>query len=273
MATTSKGGSTTRRTTVRTFAEKRARREPLVVVTAYDFPQALAVDAAGVDAVLVGDSLAMTVLGRSDTHTLAATMDEMIHHTKAVSRGAARAMVVGDMPFMSYQSGPRETLKNASRFLREGGAQAVKLEWGVDSLAATRLLVGNGIPVMGHLGFTPQHLHRFGGYRVQGKDRGSAARMVRDAKALEKAGAFAIVLELVPAELARKVTRAVKVPTIGIGAGPHCSGQVQVLHDLAGMNPGFRPRHAKAYADLHGALRAAVARYASEVRGGVFPPS
>jgi len=258
-----------KRVTVKTFGEKKAAGQPIVMVTAYDYPQALAVDEAGVDAVLVGDSLTMTTLGRPDT--LSATMGEMIHHTRAVSKGVKRALVIGDMPFMSYQVSPRETLQNASRFLKEAGAQAVKLEWGSDALSATKLLVGNGIPVMGHLGFTPQHLNRFGGYGVQGKDRKSATDMIRAAKSLERAGAFSIVLELVPEDLARRITVALRVPTIGIGAGPYCSGQVQVLHDLAGMNPDFRPKHAKAYADLHGVLKDAVSRYAREVRGKLFP--
>ncbi len=259
-----------KKTTVRTFQEMRAAGEPIVMVTAYDTPQAQAVDAAGVDAVLVGDSLAMTVLGRGDT--LGVTLDEMVHHTRAVSRGVKNAMVIADMPFMSCQVSPRETLQNAARLIQKGGAQAVKIEWSVDTLAATRLLVGNGIPVMGHLGLTPQHVNCFGGYRIQGKDRRSAARMIQRAKALEKAGVFSIVLELVPPPLARKITRSVRVPTIGIGAGPLCSGQVQVLHDLAGMCPGFRPKHAKVYANLFRALRSATSRYVSDVRNRRFAP-
>ena len=258
-----------KRVTVKTFAEKKKAGEPIVVVTAYDFPQALACDAAGVDAVLVGDSVANTTLGRPDT--LSMTMDEMIHHTRAVGRAVKRTLVIGDMPFMSYQSSSRETLRNASRFLKEGGAQAVKLEWGADALAATRLLVGNGIPVMGHLGFTPQHVHRLGGARIQGKGKPAAAAMVKNAKALQAAGVFSVVLELLPPDLARRLTKALKIPTIGIGAGPHTSGQVQVLHDLAGMDPGFKPRHSRVYADLYSSLRTAVERYARDVRRGRFP--
>lgn len=257
-----------KRLSVTTFSEKWKRREPIVVVTAYDYPQALAADAAGVDAVLVGDSVANTTLGRPDT--LSMTMDEMIHHTKAVSAGVKRAMVIGDMPFMSYQGGAREALKNAARFLKEAGAQAVKLEWGVDTLEAVRLMEGNGIPVMGHIGFTPQHLNRFGGYRMQGKSPKAAAELLKQARALEKAGAFAFVVELVPDEVGKKVTKAVRIPTIGIGAGPFCSGQVQVLTDLAGMNPGFHPKHAKVYADVHSVLKDAIARYAQDVRSGRF---
>jgi len=251
------------------FQAKCDAGEKLVVATCYDHSMALAVDAAGVDAILVGDSLNMTMLGRENT--LSVTMDEMIHHTKAVSHGVKRALVIGDMPFLSYQGGPRETLKNAGRFLKEGGAQAVKLEWGSDSLAVTKLLVGNGIPVMGHVGFTPQHIHQLGGYRLQGKTKASASRLLAEAKALEKAGAFSVVLELVPPEAAKGITKALKVPTIGIGAGPHCDGQVQVLHDLLGLLPDFHPKHAKAYLHLHEAIRDAVARYAAEVRSGKFP--
>jgi 3-methyl-2-oxobutanoate hydroxymethyltransferase len=258
-----------KRSTIANFAEKKARREPIVVVTAYDYPQALAAEAAGVDAILVGDSVTTTSLGRPNT--LSATMEEMIHHTKAVSQGVKKTLLIGDMPFLSYQTSPRETLKNASRFLKETGAQAVKLEWGVDALNAVKLLVGNGIPVMGHLGFTPQHLHRFGGYKVQGKNAKAAAQMVKDAKAIEKAGAFSIVLELVPSDLAKRITQAVRIPTIGIGAGPYCSGQVQVLHDLAGMNPDFHPKHAKMYADVYSVLKDAIQRYVEEVRSGKFP--
>lgn len=263
------GSPLDKRLTVTTFAEKFARREPIVMVTAYDYPQALAADAAGVDAILVGDSVANNILGRPDT--LSMTMEEMIHHTKAVSAGVKNAMVIGDMPFMSYQGGPREALKNAARFLKEAGAQAVKLEWGVDTLEAVRLMDGNGIPVMGHIGFTPQHLNRFGGYRMQGKGSKAVTELLKSAKALEKAGAFAFVIELVPDEVGKRITKAVHIPTIGIGAGPYCSGQVQVLNDLAGMNPGFHPKHAKVYADVYSVLKDAVQRYAGEVRSGKFP--
>jgi 3-methyl-2-oxobutanoate hydroxymethyltransferase len=230
---------------------------------------ALAVDAAGVDAILVGDSLSMTMLGRADT--LSATLDEMLHHTKAVAQGTKRALVIGDMPFLSYQLGLEEALENAGAFLAEAGAQAVKLEWCPQAPEVTAFLVENGIPVMGHVGFTPQHVHQFGGYRQQGKDKASAAKLLQQAKALEKAGAFAVVLELIPVETAKKITSALKIPTIGIGAGPHCDGQVQVLHDLLGLLPDFHPKHAKAYLKLYEAIRDAVAEYASEVRSGKFP--
>lgn len=260
-----------KRTSVLDFKTKCEKGEKIVVATAYDYSMALAVDAAGVDAILVGDSLNMTMLGRENT--LSVTMDEMIHHSKAVSKGTRSALVIGDMPFLSYQGTPRETLKNAGRFLKDGGAQAVKLEWGSDALAVTKLLVGNGIPVMGHVGFTPQHIHQLGGYRQQGKDKTSASKLLRAAKALEKAGAFSIVLELVPSNIAKKITQSLKIPTIGIGAGPHCDGQVQVLHDLLGLLPDFHPKHAKAYLDLHNSIRDAIERYAREVRSGKFPPT
>jgi len=259
-----------KRTTILDFRSKCDRGEKLTVVTAYDYSMALAVDAAGVDAILVGDSLNMTMLGRENT--LSATMDEMIHHTKAVAKGTKQALLIGDMPFLSYQGSPRETLRNAGRFLKEGGAQAVKLEWGTDALAVTKLLVGNGIPVMGHVGFTPQHVNQLGGYHLQGKDKATAAKLLQAAKALEKAGAFSVVLELVPKDVSKKITASLRVPTIGIGAGPFCDGQVQVLHDILGLLPDFHPKHAKAYLNLYESIRDAVRRYAEEVRSGKFPP-
>jgi 3-methyl-2-oxobutanoate hydroxymethyltransferase len=259
-----------KRISVLDFQAKCDRGEKLTVVTAYDYSMALAVDAAGVDAILVGDSLNMTMLGRENT--LSATMDEMLHHTRAVSKGTQNAMVIGDMPFLSYQLGPDEALENAGAFLTEGGAQAVKLEWCAQAVDVTTFLVENGIPVMGHLGFTPQQINRFGGYHQQGKDAASASRLLKEAKALEKAGAFAIVLELIPSDIARKITASVNIPTIGIGAGPDCDGQVQVLHDLLGLLPDFHPKHAKAYLQLHEAIRNAVKQYAAEVKSGKFPP-
>jgi 3-methyl-2-oxobutanoate hydroxymethyltransferase len=255
--------------TVHDFQQKCDKGEKLVVVTAYDYSMALAVDAAEVDAILVGDSLSMTMLGRPNT--LPATMDEMIHHTKAVAKGTKHAMVIGDMPFLSYQLGLEEALDNAGAFLTEAGAQAVKLEWCSQAPEVTEFLVENGIPVMGHVGFTPQHVNQFGGYRMQGKDRASAARLLKQAKALEAAGAFAVVLELVPAEIAKKITNSLKIPTIGIGAGADCDGQVQVLHDLLGLLPDFHPKHAKAYLRLYEAIRDAVGQYAKEVKSGKFP--
>lgn len=259
-----------KRISILDFRAKCGHGEKLVVVTAYDYSMALAVDAAGVDAILVGDSLSMTMLGRPNT--LPVTVDEMIHHTKAVTQGTKHALVIGDMPFLSYQLGLEEALENAGAFLTEGGAQAVKLEWCPRAPDVTAFLTENGVPVMGHVGFTPQHVNQFGGYHQQGKDKAGAARLLQQAKALEKAGAFAVVLELVPAETAKKISQALRVPTIGIGAGPHCDGQVQVLHDMLGLLPDFHPKHAQAYLRLHEEIRKTVQRYAQEVRGGKFNP-
>jgi 3-methyl-2-oxobutanoate hydroxymethyltransferase len=259
-----------KRITVLDFQTKSDKGEKIAVVTAYDYAMALAVDAAGVDAVLVGDSLNMTMLGREDT--LSATLDEMLHHTAAVAKGVKNAMVIGDMPFLTYQLGREQALENAAAFLTEAGAQAVKLEWCPRAPEVTRFLVDNGVPVMGHLGFTPQHVNRFGGYHQQGKDKSSAALLLKEAKDLEAAGAFAIVLELIPSDTAQKITNAVSIPTIGIGAGPYCDGQVQVLHDLLGLMPDFHPKHAKAYLRLHESIRDAVKEYVSEVSSGKFPP-
>ncbi len=259
-----------KQTTLLDFQAKCDRGEKLVVVTAYDYPMALAVDAAGVDAVLVGDSLSTTMLGRPST--LSATMEEMIHHTKAVARAVKQALVIGDMPFLSYQLGLEEALENAGAFLSEAGAQAVKLEWCPQAPEVASFLSENGVPVMGHVGFTPQHVHQLGGYHQQGKDKAGVARLLHQAKALEKAGAFAVVLELVPADAAATISRSLKVPTIGIGAGPHCDGQVQVFHDMMGLLPDFHPKHAKAYLHLHEEIKKAVQQYAQEVRSGKFQP-
>ena len=256
--------------TVLDFQNKCDKGEKITLVTAYDYAMAMAVDAAGVDAILVGDSLNMTMLGRENT--LSATLDEMLHHTAAVAKGTKNAMVIADMPFLTYQLGPEQALENAGAFLAEAGAQAVKLEWCPRADEITKFLVENGVPVMGHLGFTPQQINRFGGYHQQGKDKASAALLLKQAKAFEAAGAFGMVLELIPGKIAQKITQNVKVPTIGIGAGPHCDGQVQVLHDLLGLMPDFHPKHAKAYLQLHDAIRDAVKQYVSEVSNGQFPP-
>ncbi|HVM32746.1 MAG TPA: 3-methyl-2-oxobutanoate hydroxymethyltransferase [bacterium] len=255
--------------TVLDFQAKCDQGEKLTLVTAYDYAMALAADASGVDAILVGDSLSMTMLGRDST--LSATLEEMAHHCKAVVRGTKRALVIGDMPFLSYQLGPEEALENAGWLMAETGVKAVKLEWCPRAAEITEFLVGNGVPVMGHVGFTPQHVHRFGGYKMQGKDKASAKHLLAEAKALEAAGAFGVVLELVPAEVAASITKALSIPTIGIGAGPHCDGQVQVLHDLLGLLPDFHPKHSKAYLNLHEAIRDAIRLYAEEVRKGQFP--
>jgi len=259
------------RVTAVALRRMKARGERIVMLTAYDYPSARLFDAAGVDVLLVGDSLGMVVLGHEST--IPVTMDDMVHHTKAVARGTRRALVVADLPFMSYSLGREQALANAARLIQEGGAQAVKLEGGEPVARTVEAIVESGIPVMGHLGLTPQSIHRFGGYPVQGRDRTTAQRLLEDARALEAAGAFALVLELVPAALAQRITAALQIPTIGIGAGPHCDGQVQVMHDLLGYGPvdAFVPKHAKRFANLGPIIAEAVGRYAAEVRAGTFP--
>jgi 3-methyl-2-oxobutanoate hydroxymethyltransferase len=248
---------------------KKRRGERIVMMTCYDYPSARILEDAGVDILFIGDTLGMVVLGY-DT-TIPVTMDEMLHHTKAVVRGSSRAHVLADMPFMSYQASPEEALRNAGRLLKEGGAQSVKLEGGVRVADTVRFIVEAGIPVMGHIGLTPQSINQLGGYKVQGKTPAAAVRLVNDAAALEQAGAYAVVLECVPAQLARTISERVTIPTIGIGAGPHCDGQVQVFHDLLGLFDSFVPRHAKRYANLGAEITRAVRAYAAEVREGTFP--
>ena len=257
------------RVTITKLKAMKKRGERIAMLTAYDYPSARLVEEAGVPIILVGDSLAMVVLGY-DT-TIPVTMEEMLHHVKAVVRGTHRAHIVADMPFMSYQASPQEALRNAGRMLKEGGAQSVKLEGGQRVADTVRLLVSSGIPVMGHLGLTPQSVNQFGGYKVQGKTPAAAVKLVNDAVALEQAGAYAIVLETVPAQLAQVITEKVSVPTIGIGAGIHCDGQVQVFHDMLGLFPDFAPRHAKRYALIGEAIKQAVSQYLAEVQDGDFP--
>ena len=249
--------------------EMKKRGEKIVMMTAYDYPTARLVDEAGADMILVGDTLGMVVLGYDST--LPVTMEDMIHHTKAAVRGSKHAMVVGDMPFMSYQTGRQDAMRNAARFLQETGCGAVKLEGGVRSAEVVKKLVEAGIPVMGHIGLTPQSVNQVGGWKVQGKTPAAAVQLMHDAQALEQAGAFAVVLELVPAPLAELLTARLSVPTIGIGAGVHCDGQVQVFHDLLGLYDGFVPKHAGRYADAGKLIREAVAAYAADVRSGAFP--
>ncbi len=244
-------------------------KEPIVMVTAYDAPFARIVHEAGVDIILVGDSVGNNVLGYKDT--LPVTMEDMLRHVQAVRRGAPEAFIVADMPFLSYQCSEDEAVYNAGRFLKEAGANAVKIEGGSFFAPLVERLVKCGIPVMGHLGLTPQSINVFGGYKVQGKDEKSAEFLINEAKALEKAGVFAIVLELVVEETAQMITEAVKVPTIGIGSGRFCDGQVLVLHDLLGLNPEFLPKFAKRYANLHQIALEAVKNYAKEVRSRTFP--
>ena len=268
MSATVPVGPTTRVTTWSLQALKEAQR-PIVMLTAYDFNSARLVEAAGVDAVLVGDSLGMTMLGH--TSTLPVTMDDMVRATAAVSRACTRVLVVADMPFMSYQAEYTEGVRNAGRLLSEGGAHAVKLEGATaDTLALVSGLSNSGIPVMGHVGLTPQSVNALGGYRTQGKGPVTAAQIIADAVMLEEAGAFAVVLECVPAELAARVSDVVSIPTIGIGAGAGCDGQIQVFHDILGLGE-FLPRHAARYADLSAEILNAVGSYADDVRDGSFP--
>jgi 3-methyl-2-oxobutanoate hydroxymethyltransferase len=258
------------RVTVRDFQARKTQGEPLVVVTAYDALFGRLVDQSGVDCVLVGDSLGNLLAGYETT--LPVTLDQMIYHAKSTRAGVSRALLAVDMPFLTYQVSPQRALLNCGRVMQESGADAVKLEGaGENILAAIRAVTGAGIPVMGHLGFTPQSVLALGGSRVQGRDAEGAKRMVEDAKALEAAGAFAIVLELVPADLAERITKAVRVPTIGIGAGPRCDGQVLVLHDLLGLNDGFNPKFLKRYASMAGEVREAIARFGDEVRARTYP--
>jgi 3-methyl-2-oxobutanoate hydroxymethyltransferase len=256
------------KTTVLTFQQKRDSGEPLSVLTAYDYPMARALDAAGVDEILVGDSLAMVVLGHPNT--LALTMDEMLHHARAVSRGASKALLVADLPFLSYQVETAEAVRNAGRFLKEAGMDAVKLEGGRDFAATVRAIVRAGIPVQGHLGLTPQSLRKLGGFRTQARSAEDARVLLEDALALEDAGCFSIVLESIPDRLAAYVTERLRVPTIGIGAGAGTSGQVLVTHDLAGLYE-RTPRFVKRYAELGRALTEAAAAYREDVAARRFP--
>ena len=259
-----------RRATVRDFLQKSARGEKLVVVTAYDALFARLVQAAGVDAILVGDSLGNVVAGLDST--IGVTLDQMIYHGTMVRRGAPQALVIVDMPFLTYQVSVEDALRNCGRVIQQTGAQAVKLEGGDEAIAsAVAAVVALGVPVMGHVGFTPQSVHALGGFRVQGRDAASASRLIDDARRLEDAGAFSVVLELVPAELAARVSEALTIPTIGIGAGASCDGQVLVLPDLLGLNEGFSPKFLKRYASLGEEVRAAVRNFADDVRGGSYP--
>jgi 3-methyl-2-oxobutanoate hydroxymethyltransferase len=258
------------RTTVRRLLDMKRSGEKIVALTAYDYLFARIVQEAGVDVILVGDSLGQVVLGYDST--LPVTLDEMIHHARAVRRGAPDAFVVLDMPFMTFQASSTRALENAGRAMKEAGVQAVKLEGGGPRrLETVGLLVESGIPVMGHLGLTPQSVHALGGYRVQGRSEVEADRLLREAKGLEEAGAFSIVLELMPRSLAHEVTKALRIPTIGIGAGPDCDGQVLVLYDALGLNPGFSPRFLKRFADLHATALAGARRYVEEVKEGLYP--
>jgi 3-methyl-2-oxobutanoate hydroxymethyltransferase len=257
------------RTSPRTFLAKKSRGEPLVVVTAYDYPSAKAADAAGVDAILVGDSLGMVVLGYDDT--LRVTMEDMLHHARAVARARTAALRIGDLPFLSYQADVAEAVRNAGRFLSEGGMDAVKLEGGHERAGTVRAIVDAGIPVMGHLGLTPQSIRALGGYRVQAATAEAARRVVDDALRLQDAGCFSIVLEAIPDRVAALVTRALTIPTIGIGAGVACDGQVLVWHDVLGWEDRIAPRFVKRYAAMADEARSALGAWAADVRERRFP--
>jgi 3-methyl-2-oxobutanoate hydroxymethyltransferase len=243
--------------------------EKIAVLTAYDAPSARILDAAGIDVLLVGDSIEMAVYGQSST--LTASLDALVRHAKAVSGATRRALVVGDMPFLSYQASPSDAVRNAGRFLAEGGCGAIKLEGGRRVLPAVEAILSADIPVMGHVGMTPQSFRKFGGFKVQGKSAGAAEEILEDAVALDAAGCFAIVLECVPDALAERITATVSVPTIGIGAGPHCDGQVLVYHDLLGLSGDFRPKFVRRYAELAPVIEDAARRYVDDVKSGSFP--
>jgi 3-methyl-2-oxobutanoate hydroxymethyltransferase len=255
--------------TVLTFQAKKERGEPITMLTAYDYPTALALEEAGIDAILVGDSLGMVVLGYETT--LPVTMDDMIRHAQAVRRGAKTPLLIGDMPFLSYQADVAEAVRNAGRFLKESGMDAVKLEGGREMVATVRAITDSGIPVMGHIGLTPQSIHKLGGFRTQGKTAAAARRLIEDAEALQEAGCFSIVLESVPEPVARLVSQRLRIPTIGIGAGVGCDGQVLVTHDLLGLFDRFTPRFARRYAELAAEMQRAFRAFIADVQARSFP--
>ncbi len=255
--------------TINDFLKKKQEKQKIVMLTAYDYPFAQIVDEAGIDAILVGDSLAMVVQGLENT--LPVTMDEMLYHTKMVSRAAKNTMVIGDMPYLSYQVSVEDAVRNAGRFIKEAGAQAVKLEGGREVAEQVEAMTKSEIPVMAHIGLTPHAIHRMGGFRVQGKTEDAQKRLMEDAKILEAAGAFSIVLEAIPADLAAKITDELTIPIIGIGAGPHCDGQVLVMHDALGLFERFVPKFVKRYVNLKEDALKAVREYKEEVEKGIFP--
>lgn len=259
------------RITISQVKEMKEKGERIPMLTAYDYATAKIVDEAGVPLILVGDSLGMVILGYEST--IPVTIDEMIHHTRAVVRGTKRALIVGDMPFMTYHTNVSDALRNAARFIQDGGAQAVKLEGGEVVADKVKRLVECGIPVMGHIGVTPQSMHQLGGFKARGKTLEAAKGLLKDAQILEEAGAFAVVLECIPASLSRLITQKISIPTIGIGAGPDCDGQVQVISDILGLYTEFVPKHAKQYAKLSEVMRNAIEAYSSEVQSKVFPTS
>ena len=257
------------RISINQIKEMKEKGEKITMLTAYDYPIARLIDELGIPMILVGDSLGMVVLGYEST--IPVTIEEMLHHTKAVVRGTRKALVVGDLPFMTYHISTADAQRNAARFIQEGGAQAVKLEGGVTIAEKVSAIVDCGIPVMGHIGLTPQSINQMGGYRVQGRTEETAKRLLEDAKALEQAGVFAIVMETVPTPLATLITQRISIPTIGIGAGNGCDGQVQVVSDILGLFTDFVPKHAKQYANLASTIRAAITEYDREVKAGSFP--
>lgn len=255
--------------TIQDFLKKKKEGKKITMLTAYDYPFAQIVDAAGIDAILVGDTLGMVVQGHENT--LPVTMDEMIYHTKMVTRAVKNAMVIGDMPFMSYQTGTSDAIRNAGRFLKEAGATAIKLEAGAEAAEQIRAMSKADIPVMAHIGLTPQSIHRMGGYKVQGKSDEAAKRLIEEAHIVEDAGAFSLLMEAMPIELTRTITEELTIPTIGIGAGPHCDGQILVLHDVIGLFERFLPKFAKQYTNLKAEALKAITTYREEIEKGVFP--
>ena len=257
------------RVTIKDIQRMKDNADKISMITAYDYTSAILSECAGVPVILVGDSLGQVVMGYDST--IPVTMDDMVHHTRMVSRATNDSHIVGDLPFMSYQVSKEEALANAGRLIKEGGCQSVKLEGATAVLSAVQTIVASGIPVMGHIGLTPQSVNQLSGYKVQGKTIGPARKMIEDALNLEKAGVYALVLELIPRELAAHITDQVKIPTIGIGSGSKCSGQVQVFHDLIGLIPNFKPRHARQYLDLAPKIQAAIENYVLDVKNSTFP--
>jgi 3-methyl-2-oxobutanoate hydroxymethyltransferase len=255
--------------TILDFKRKKEAGEKITMLTAYDYPMARIIDRAGVDSILVGDSVGMVVLGYENT--VSVTMDEMIHHAKAVRKGTSRAFLIGDMPFMSYQASDEDAVRNAGRFVQEAGCEAVKIEGGKEALPRIKAIIDAGIPVLGHIGLTPQSSSKLGGYRVQGKDADSAAILAEDALLLEKGGCFAVILECIPKELAKKISQKLRVPAIGIGAGAHCDGQVLVTHDIVGYFDKFVPKFVKQYAKVSETIGEAIAAFKRETESGQFP--
>jgi 3-methyl-2-oxobutanoate hydroxymethyltransferase len=268
-AITSSSSPARKKNTIMHFRQKKERHEAITMLTGYDYPTAVALDRAGIDGILVGDSLGMVVLGYENT--IPVTMDEILHHCKAVARGSTTALLIGDMPFMSYQVSVEEALRNAGRLLKEGGMEAIKLEGGRERVNTIRAITSVGIPVMGHIGLTPQSLHAQGGYHVQGRTSNSAKLLLEDAYLLEEAGCFSLVLESIPARLAELISTRINIPTIGIGAGSGCDGQVLVVHDLLGLFDRFTPKFVKKYADIHAEMQRAFSEYIEDVKEKRFP--